>query len=1167
MSVQFILGRSGTGKTSYCIKAIVDALLEPSDNQPLILLVPEQATYQAERAILNDKRVAGYSRLNVLSFARLQFLLLGKDTARPGLSRIGQQMIIHRILRENSRELKVFGSSATWPGLGRQMAEAITELHQYGKTADDIDQLIGELQKDERNNLAVLKFSDISLVLKEYLKFIEGKFIDPDVQLNQSCGAVAEAGFVRGAKLWVDGFAGFTTAELAVLAELLKAAADAQIALCLDASKLNLARPDAQALDAVSIFGPTERTYIALVDIIKKMRLRLSEPIILDEAVRFSSCRELAHIERDMFKLEPTRIPVEDNVRVISAPSARAEVQFVAREILQLVKRKNYRYRDIAVIASDIDRYQHYVKACFDDCGIAFFIDKRRPLNQHAAVELICSALQAVTGGFCHSDVFAYLKSDLVPVERCDIDLLENYCLAFGIGGRDWMSGRDWDFAVQEDVRFDEQRINEIRLKVSGPLLELREKLLGADSAAKTISSREFTRIIFDFLEALGVRERIGSWIEEAARAGDYATVDEHRQFYDKLLNIFDELVEVFGGQEMVCADWLAIINSAFSQLTLAFIPPTLDQVLVGSIERSRHPDLKAVFLIGATQKQFPVPVSFDSILSDAEREACESADFVLAATAGQKLAERQYLAYIAFTRPSEFLCVTYPSVDEKGSAVARSQFIAELESLFENLVEESIAGEQIDIEKVHNKSELTDLLCSQLGRDSLRDPWLVTRGSVGVSRKGLGELLNDICADEELAEVGSKVVSAINYDNRAQLDKRIVEKFFGEQIRSSATRLSTFAACPYRYFARYILELEEREEFKFEPLELGVFYHRVLDALLKELNAERKDFATIQDEELLELLQEQISKIVQTNSFISNFLRRSPHNAFIIHSAGEVLEDCVWAIAQMVRAGSFRPRWSEVSFGEVKNSSDRVGEYRIGLSGGRVLYLDGKIDRLDVAKLNDKKIAIVFDYKKSKNKAFFSWSKFYHGLDMQLPIYMLAVRNASNSQYEAINPVGAFYMPVEVSPAIAAIDELTERGEKFRYKSKGIFNGEFARQLDSAASKDSEFYNFYVTKEGEPYGRYNTLGALRPEDFEKVLEFTERKIIGLAEEIVSGEIEVKPYRVGTEIPCSYCVYKSVCRFDWQINDYNFLEAFGKTRVLEGIGDSEIQNSKVKRQK
>ena len=70
MAVQFILGRSGSGKTTYCIKAIVEALAEPSERQ-LILLVPEQATYQAERAILADNKVAGYNRLSVLSFDRL----------------------------------------------------------------------------------------------------------------------------------------------------------------------------------------------------------------------------------------------------------------------------------------------------------------------------------------------------------------------------------------------------------------------------------------------------------------------------------------------------------------------------------------------------------------------------------------------------------------------------------------------------------------------------------------------------------------------------------------------------------------------------------------------------------------------------------------------------------------------------------------------------------------------------------------------------------------------------------------------------------------------------------------------------------------------------------------------------------------------------------------
>ena len=1187
MSVQFILGRSGTGKTSYCIKAVIDALLEPSSssatgNQPLILLVPEQASYQAERAILGDKRVLGYSRLNVLSFNRLQFLLLGKNTARPELSRIGQQMLVHKTLRDNKSKLKVLWPSANRPGLGRQMAQTVAELHREAKTPEDIVNLLGELQKNERNNLTASKFADISLVLKEYLEFIKGKFIDPDVQLTLACRAVAEAEFISGAKLWVDGFASFTASELAILAELLKASEDAQIALCLDPSEVNLPNPDTAKLNPVSLFNPTERTYATLIDIIKKCRLQLAKPIIFREPVRFSRCRQLAHIERNLFDPEPTKIKAGDNIRIVSAPNARAEVQFVARQILQLVKegacpvRKSgngkdtagkgkisngaCRYRDIAVIASDLDYYQHYIRAYFADYNLPFFIDKRKSLNQHPVIQLICSALQVVTDGFSSSDIFAYLKSGLVPGLPIDdfrltidelkskiedrkseisVDLLENYCLAFGISGADWQSGKDWHFAREQNHHFDEQRVNQIRQKVSVPLLKLRDGLC-PDSHAKKISGRQFTQIIFDFLDSLRVGKRIAEWTEEAVEQKNYAAVDEHRQFYERLVGIFDELVEVFSGQQVQCSDFVAIINSAFSQLELAFIPPTLDQVLVGSIERSRHPDLKAVFLIGATQRQFPAPITYKGILTDDDRNAAESADFSLAATTSQALAERQYLAYIAFTRPSQLLCVTYPLADDKGSPTVRSQFVTDLESLFENLYEESITTEQVPIDDVHNEIELAELLCDRLGKDT-------SRGSSDASHRQLGRLLDGIYADERLANIGSTVKMAINYDNLAKLDKDVVEKLFGRQIESSATKLSTFAACPYQYFARYILELEERKEFKLRPLDIGDFYHRVLDGLLKQLNSAKKDFATIENKELLEILSGQIAELVQTDSFISNFKRHSPHNAYIIDSVSEILEDCVPAIAQMVRVGSFKPTMSEVSFGK---TGEGLGEYKLGLSNNRLLALRGKIDRFDVAEANGEKIAVVFDYKRKEKS--FSWSEFYYGLNMQLPIYILAVRNATRSK--AKNATGAFYMPVEVSPAKTTLGELLKKTSGFDYKAKGIFNGKFALQLDRTASKDSEFYNFFVTKDGKPYGYYSNRAALKPDDFEKMLKFSEGKIIELAERIVSGEIDVKPYRLSGKSPCSYCEYKSLCRFDWQINNYNSLESLEKTEILEKMG-------------
>jgi len=1143
MAVQFILGRSGTGKTSHCVQAVVNALLELSD-QRLIFLVPEQATYQAERAILTDKRIAGYSRLSVLSFDRLQFLLLSKNTARPSLSRIGQQMVIHRILRNNKDKLRIFYSSADSPGLARRMAQTIIELHQYAKTPEDIERLLAELNKDRPNSLTALKFQDIALILREYLQFIENRFIDPDVQRTSACQAVARADLLKGAKLWVDGFAGFTAGELAVLSEMLKVVAEAHIALCLDPSNIDLVNPKAKPVDHGDIFGPTQDTYAVLLDMVRQAKLKPAEPLILNQPVRFSACPQLAHIERNIFELKKPKLSTSDSLRVVSTPNARAEVRFIAMQILRLVKEKDYRYRDVAVIASDIDRYEHYIRAYFDDYGIPFFIDKRKPLNQHPLAELICSALQAVTGGFTNSEIFSYLKTDLVPVERAEVDMLENYCLAFGITQIDWTSPEQWCFVDKNDGSFDQERINVVRQKAIEPLMYLRDALCPAEHPAKLITAEEFTKAIFALLDNLHVRKTLQNWIEEAAQNSDHRAADEHRQFFDRLVNVFDELVEVFGETPLTAADYLAILHSAFSQLSLAFIPPSLDQVLVGSIERSRHPDLKAVFLIGATQRQFPVPLNPSGVLSDDDRCAAESADFSLAGSTASALVERKYLAYIAFTRPSEHLCVTYPSADENGSGIAHSQFIDELQSLFEDLEEERIADEQVNIADVHNEIELANVLCSRLGKDALP-------AQADEDRK-LVTLLGEFSSDSQLEKVATNVISALSYDNHAELDLHLLPELFGQKVRSSATRLATFAACSYQYFARYVLELIERKEFKFEPLDLGNFYHIVLDALLKQVIAQGKDFTAITDGELLELLSREISRLISEHPFVSNFARHSAHNMFIINSAAEVLEDCVLAIAEMLRAGDFRPKVSEVAFGDVEKTRETLGKYEIGLSDGRVLSLNGKIDRLDIAEINDGNIAIVFDYKRKGQT--FSWSKFYHGLDMQLPIYLLAIRNSTGQQHGIYAAVGAFFMPVEAHVEITALDELARRTEKFQRKAKGIFNGEFFKQLDkSTGSGWSRFYTFSITAKDQQYGYYGTSSALKPTDFKSVVEFAKSKVIELTEQILLGNIDVRPYRIGTDLACRNCKYKPVCRFDWQINDYNLLKSLNKIQVLERI--------------
>jgi ATP-dependent helicase/nuclease subunit B len=875
MAVQFVLGRSGTGKTSYCVREIADALLEPSE-QPLLFLVPEQATYQAERAILCDPRIQGYHRLHILSFDRLQFLLLGKNTARPAISRIGRQMIVHKTLRDNLDKLQIFGSSALLPGFAREMASTITELHQYAKSAEDIEGLLEYLQEGGRktedggrtadrdlfaagpanaNRLSGLKFADIALVFRRYMEALEDKFVDPDAQIAAACRAVGKAKIIRGARLWMDGFASFTGAEMALLIEVLKAVNHAHIALCFDPADCT----QTSSVTRPGLFEPTARTYGDMLDRLAEAKIKVGTPLCLDHVGRFAECPALAHVEQNVFRLGADKAKAGGDIRLVAAPSLRLEIQFVARQILSLVRDKGYRYCDIAVVASDLGQYEQYVRAYFEDYGIPFFIDKRKPLSQHPVIELVCAALQAVIGRPGTLGPLRVSQDRSGPPGR----LRHRHAgeLLPGVRRR-WAGlgvGEPWRFKELQDEQFDEERINKIREQAVRPLLELRAALCPGGGVEKKLTASEFTRVVFAFLDRLEVRRTVGQWVAQAHQDNDPATADEHRQFFDTFVDIFDTLVEIFERQEMTVQDYFGLLASAFSQMTLAFIPPKLDQVLVGSIERSRHPNLKAIFLLGATQKQFPIPLAHSGVLTDEDRDAAEAADFELAPSSTQSLIDRQYLAYIAFTRPSKFMCISYPCVDEKGSPIMRSHFIDELQSLFEDVAEEFIEDNLPGLSEVQSRPELGELLCCRLGRDfsSTAVSAVSTTGILpvdvsenhgrdahathGQDARATAGLLRAMQADDEYREMSCLIVSALGYENRAHLEPSVAKELFGRRLHGSATRLATFAACPYRHFVRYVLDLKPRREFKLEPLDLGQFYH-ALDALQKRLAAEKQD-------------------------------------------------------------------------------------------------------------------------------------------------------------------------------------------------------------------------------------------------------------------------------------------------------------------------------------
>ena len=1135
MAVQFVLGASGSGKTSHCIRSIVRELSGGGPERSLVLLVPEQATFQAERAILSDERIAGYHRLKVLSFDRLGFFLLGKNSGGADLSRLAREMIIHRILRAEGQKLRVFGQASKLPGMAGELAKTITELHECAKGPDDLKELIESLKKDTPDSLSALKLSDITLVFEKYLDFIEGKenrFINPDIRLTDACKAVGEADFLKGAYLWIDGFASFTIQQRDLLVGILKVASESRIALCLDPAKLDVNKP---VSGPMSLFSVTERSYAELLEIVKKCKLTLREPIVLKERLRFANSADLRHIEANLFSAQPAK-PVKSNgnISIAAAQEPRAEAIYAAKEITRLVRKCGYRYRDIAVIVSEMSGYQHYLEAALSDYDIPFFIDRPRPLAAHPVVELIVSGLHTVINGFCSSDVFAYLKTGLSPLENSQADLLENYGLAFGVDGDDWVAGKDWAFAEKDEEKFDEKQINAIRRKAIRPLSKLRDALSAKDKE-KSITSEEFVCAVWEFLNDLEVGKKLDEWSKEDEKENEEVK-EVHRQFYDKLVNIFDELSEIFSDESMPAEDYVSILCSGFSELNLKLIPPKLDQVLIGSIERSRHPELKVVFLMGVTQKQFPVPVSFDSILTEEDRFCAEEHDFVLHDRLAQQLQGRQYLAYIGFTRPSERLYITYPLTDD-GAPVVRSQFLNDLESLFVGLKSQT-ADVAENIETVSDTELLAGLVCERTSRD---------RSAGDDEKEKLFGLIENMRADSALAETAERINYALGYDNRALLEQQRCGSM-GNVLNCSASRLSSFASCPFKHFVRYVLELKERKLFTFERVDLGSFYHRVLDGLFRRLEKDGLDFATADDDHLKKQLSAQIAEFLAKDAFLSNFIGRSAHNEYIIRSAGEVLQDSVRAYSRMSRAGRFRQKGSEIWFG---GKDDKL-RCRLELPDGHVVNLQGCIDRVDVADIGGKQTTVVFDYKrKGKN---FSWENFYYGLDMQLAIYLLALKNGSVGGKKVDLPAGAFYLPIEAKLKTGTLNKANQEEEKFDYTTKGFLDGEYVTDLDNNAGVGwNKYYNFYMSKDG-PYGHFKKSGALKPGQLEKVLDMTKSRIMELADYIFAGRISITPCRINKKSPCVYCQYSAVCRFDWQINRYNLLSPMNKELVLEMAG-------------
>ena len=84
--------------------------------------------------------------------------------------------------------------------------------------------------------------------------------------------------------------------------------------------------------------------------------------------------KELKHLERHFFSY-PFRTFTGKckDIRIYKANNNYSEIEYVAQDILKLVRDKGYRYRDIAVVCRDIDSYEKIATVILNEYDIPFF--------------------------------------------------------------------------------------------------------------------------------------------------------------------------------------------------------------------------------------------------------------------------------------------------------------------------------------------------------------------------------------------------------------------------------------------------------------------------------------------------------------------------------------------------------------------------------------------------------------------------------------------------------------------------------------------------------------------------------------------------------------------------------------------------------------------------
>ena len=811
-----------------------------------------------------------------------------------------------------------------------------------------------------------------------------------------------------------------------------------------------------------------------------------------------------------------------------------SEIEEVARRILELVRSKKFRYRDISVITKNIDVYSNLCKAIFKEYDIPVFIDEKRDLSQNILVKYLISILDIFARNWSYDSVFNYIKCGFLNITPGDIYLLENYALKWEIKGSKWYKA-DWNFHDEDSTgKATIDHINELRREIVTPLVELKNNLSG-NKTAKQISEN-----LYNFLIKNNIDKVLESKIKELNDMQKVDIAAEYETSWKIVMQVLDEIVLVFGDENITFESYMQILKTGLGESKLGTIPMAQDEVTVGDVDRSRSHKIKAVFIIGLNDGMFPSINKAEGFLNDDDREKIKQNGVELAKGTIDRIYEDNFNIYKAFTTAEERIFLSYSSSDMEGKSLRPSVLVSRIKKIFEGLKETS--------DVIYRKSEIST-------KENTFKELLINlrefRDGNEIDTKWF-DVYNLYNESEEWHEKLASAVKALNYTNTAEkIKKENVEKMYGSTLKPSVSKLEQYSGCPFSYYLKYGLKLNDKETFNVEAVDTGSFMHDVIDnffGIIEERNINLKE---ITDEELEKIVAEIVSeKLKLDRNYI--FTTTSKYKV-LSNRLQKVVTMSVKYIVQSLKQSEFEVFGHELEFGG-------DGQYKpitVITEDGKKVEITGKIDRVDIMKNPDGTYVRIIDYKSSVKNI--DLNQVFYGLQLQLLTYL-----NETCKVEDFIPAGVLYFNL-INPTIGTDKNLTDEEveEKIRqeFKMKGLILADvnIIKKMDKNIENEpkgiSKIIPATIKKDGEISDRGTS--AVTKEQFVYLQKYMEKIIKQISEEILQGNIEVKPYYNAStkKTPCEYCKYKSICRFDENTknNEYKYISKLNKDAVLEMI--------------